>query len=368
MFGIGMGELLVILGIVVLLFGTKRLKTLGADLGSAIKGFRSAVKEEESAPAPRERVIEGEIGEHRVPQTHANRTRMFDISFPELVVVCVIALLVTGPGTPAGRAAHARFVGGPDVADVQRDENRDRTRNRHGRNSPPTAQRSGDGSRSSASNATFAAKPPTARTIHRIRRIAEVKAPDTAPRSATCGRACAGCGNPRRATARLNRWQLSRRKPNRAEEHDVAGRLRRTAVPRSHHRTARTPAESAARGAAAVLPAVLLRQRHLRVGRRAADVEPAGRQRHDCDRSRLALSDAVQVVDVRCVFPRDAGDPSPDVGVRFAGLYTAREALRVTAARFQRHSLLPRHGVCVLPRVPAGIQILRGRHAGRRRR
>jgi sec-independent protein translocase protein TatA len=61
MFGIGMGELLVILGIVVLLFGTKRLKTLGADLGTAIKGFRSAVKEEESAPAPRERVIEGEI-------------------------------------------------------------------------------------------------------------------------------------------------------------------------------------------------------------------------------------------------------------------------------------------------------------------
>ena len=58
MFGIGMGELLVILGIVLLLFGTKRLKTLGADLGSAIKGFRSAVKEEESAPAPRERVID----------------------------------------------------------------------------------------------------------------------------------------------------------------------------------------------------------------------------------------------------------------------------------------------------------------------
>jgi sec-independent protein translocase protein TatA len=61
MFGIGMGELLVILGIVLLLFGTKRLKTLGADLGNAIKGFRSAVKEEEAAPKPHERVIEGEI-------------------------------------------------------------------------------------------------------------------------------------------------------------------------------------------------------------------------------------------------------------------------------------------------------------------
>ena len=61
MFGIGMGELLVILGIVLLLFGTKRLKTLGADLGNAIKGFRSDVKEEEAAPMRRERVIEGEI-------------------------------------------------------------------------------------------------------------------------------------------------------------------------------------------------------------------------------------------------------------------------------------------------------------------
>jgi len=57
----------VIFGIVVLLFGTKRLNTLGADLGSAIKGFRSAVKEEEAAPAPRERVIEGEL--ERAPHT-----------------------------------------------------------------------------------------------------------------------------------------------------------------------------------------------------------------------------------------------------------------------------------------------------------
>lgn len=38
---------LVILAIVLLLFGTKRLKNLGSDLGSAIKGFKSAVKDEE---------------------------------------------------------------------------------------------------------------------------------------------------------------------------------------------------------------------------------------------------------------------------------------------------------------------------------
>lgn len=37
------GELLVILAIVFLLFGSRRLKDFGADLGAAIKGFKSQV-------------------------------------------------------------------------------------------------------------------------------------------------------------------------------------------------------------------------------------------------------------------------------------------------------------------------------------
>jgi len=41
---IGMSELLIILVIVMLLFGTKRLKTLGGDLGGAIRGFRRAME------------------------------------------------------------------------------------------------------------------------------------------------------------------------------------------------------------------------------------------------------------------------------------------------------------------------------------
>jgi sec-independent protein translocase protein TatA len=44
---LGMTELFVILAIVVLLFGTKRLGSLGSDLGSAIKGFRSSMKSDE---------------------------------------------------------------------------------------------------------------------------------------------------------------------------------------------------------------------------------------------------------------------------------------------------------------------------------
>lgn len=47
----GIWELLLILGIVLLLFGTKKLKTLGSDLGSAIKGFKKAVSTDESAKA-----------------------------------------------------------------------------------------------------------------------------------------------------------------------------------------------------------------------------------------------------------------------------------------------------------------------------
>ena len=50
MFGFGMQELLVVLAIVLLIFGPKRLKNIGADLGNAIKGFRTAVSDEDKAP------------------------------------------------------------------------------------------------------------------------------------------------------------------------------------------------------------------------------------------------------------------------------------------------------------------------------
>lgn len=50
MMGISIWKLLVILGIVALLFGTKRLRSLGNDVGGAISGFRKAVKEAETEP------------------------------------------------------------------------------------------------------------------------------------------------------------------------------------------------------------------------------------------------------------------------------------------------------------------------------
>ncbi len=38
-------QLLIVLVIVIAIFGTKRLRTLGSDVGSAVKGFRSAMNE-----------------------------------------------------------------------------------------------------------------------------------------------------------------------------------------------------------------------------------------------------------------------------------------------------------------------------------
>ncbi|MGZ5049955.1 MAG: twin-arginine translocase TatA/TatE family subunit [Methylobacter sp.] len=45
--GLSVPHLILVLVIVVLVFGTKRLKNLGDDLGAAIKSFRNAVKEQE---------------------------------------------------------------------------------------------------------------------------------------------------------------------------------------------------------------------------------------------------------------------------------------------------------------------------------
>ncbi|MGB1221391.1 MAG: Sec-independent protein translocase subunit TatA [Alcanivoracaceae bacterium] len=47
--GISIWQLLIILAIIVLLFGTKKLRNIGTDLGGAVKGFKSAMKDGEEA-------------------------------------------------------------------------------------------------------------------------------------------------------------------------------------------------------------------------------------------------------------------------------------------------------------------------------
>jgi sec-independent protein translocase protein TatA len=72
--GISIWQLLIILVIVLLLFGTKRLKNIGSDLGNAVKGFRGAMKDEgeDSKKEPEQiekreggDVYEGEVTSHK---------------------------------------------------------------------------------------------------------------------------------------------------------------------------------------------------------------------------------------------------------------------------------------------------------------
>ncbi|MEW5559527.1 twin-arginine translocase subunit TatE [Enterobacter asburiae] len=46
---ISITKLLVVAALIVLVFGTKKLRTLGGDLGSAIKGFKKAMSEDDTA-------------------------------------------------------------------------------------------------------------------------------------------------------------------------------------------------------------------------------------------------------------------------------------------------------------------------------
>ena len=46
---ISITKLLVVAALVVLLFGTKKLRTLGGDLGAAIKGFKKAMNDDDTS-------------------------------------------------------------------------------------------------------------------------------------------------------------------------------------------------------------------------------------------------------------------------------------------------------------------------------
>ncbi len=80
--GIGVWQLLIILVIVLLLFGTKRLKNIGADLGNAVKGFKGAMSDSEKEAAnakleqeDSESVIEGEVTEKQVSGANEDKDK-----------------------------------------------------------------------------------------------------------------------------------------------------------------------------------------------------------------------------------------------------------------------------------------------------
>lgn len=67
--GISIWQLLIILAIVLVLFGAKRLRNLGGDLGTAVRGFRDAVKNGEAeTDEAREQDSPGQLGTHDANQ------------------------------------------------------------------------------------------------------------------------------------------------------------------------------------------------------------------------------------------------------------------------------------------------------------
>ena len=74
--GVSMSELLIVLLIVALLFGTRRLRTIGTDLGTAIRGFRrsmSGVDDEKPDPESKRVPDAGRTEEPR-PTRHESDT------------------------------------------------------------------------------------------------------------------------------------------------------------------------------------------------------------------------------------------------------------------------------------------------------
>jgi sec-independent protein translocase protein TatA len=67
--GIGIWQLVIILLIVILVFGAKKIRNIGGDVGSAIKNFKQAVKQDEDdgedeakrVEAKSEKIIDGEV-------------------------------------------------------------------------------------------------------------------------------------------------------------------------------------------------------------------------------------------------------------------------------------------------------------------
>ncbi len=66
--GISIWQLLIVLGIIILIFGTKKLRNVGGDLGGAVKGFKKAMSDEDKDASDKDdtsqqRVRHDETGE-----------------------------------------------------------------------------------------------------------------------------------------------------------------------------------------------------------------------------------------------------------------------------------------------------------------
>lgn len=76
--GISIWQLLIVLAIIVLIFGTKKLKNMGGDLGGAVKGFKDAMREGESEQEQKRVANERDKADQRRDSEHADAPREKD--------------------------------------------------------------------------------------------------------------------------------------------------------------------------------------------------------------------------------------------------------------------------------------------------
>ena len=69
--GIGMRELIIILLVVLLVFGAKKLRTIGSDLGAAVKGFKKSMGDGDAEESVRQ--IRQEGADAEFPEVAAKR-------------------------------------------------------------------------------------------------------------------------------------------------------------------------------------------------------------------------------------------------------------------------------------------------------
>ena len=67
--GISLWQLLIVLLIVVVIFGTKRLTSVGGDLGGALKGFRKAMSDAEAGTDEAQKTLDEPDAEFAEPHT-----------------------------------------------------------------------------------------------------------------------------------------------------------------------------------------------------------------------------------------------------------------------------------------------------------
>jgi len=73
--GISIWQLLIVLAIIILIFGTKKFKNIGSDLGGAVKGFKKAMSDEEKA---KEEADQKQIKQDDADFTEANNADVKD--------------------------------------------------------------------------------------------------------------------------------------------------------------------------------------------------------------------------------------------------------------------------------------------------